>query len=71
MHFKPDLIMEFLSYPFHFRRSNLHNVSDIFVMGLGLILEAIALLRWCERERYGPLCLHGISMGGHVSLQLS
>ncbi|CAL8141211.1 unnamed protein product [Orchesella dallaii] len=49
------------------RRSNLLNVSDIFVMGGSLILEAMALLRWCERENYGPFCLHGISMGGHMA----
>ncbi|ODM92638.1 hypothetical protein Ocin01_14037 [Orchesella cincta] len=49
------------------RRSNLLNVSDLFIMGGCLILEAMALLRWCERENYGPFCLHGISMGGHMA----
>lgn len=48
------------------RRSNLLNVADLFIMGAGLILESLALFRWCEREQYGPFCLHGISMGGHV-----
>jgi hypothetical protein len=36
-------------------------------MGGALILESIALLRWLENEGYGPFCLHGISMGGHMA----
>ena len=50
------------------RRSSLHNVSDLFVMGGALVLESMALLHWCERQGYGPLGLTGISMGGHVSI---
>lgn len=45
----------------------LNNVSDIFTMGGCLVLESLALLHWCERMGFGPLCLSGISMGGHVS----
>ena len=52
----------------HFRRSSLHNVSDLFVMGGGLILESLVLFNWCERMGFGPLGASGISMGGHVSL---
>lgn len=48
-------------------RSSLLNVSDIFVMGGSLILEGIALLHWLEKEGFGPMCLHGISMGGHMA----
>lgn len=48
------------------RRSNLHNVSDIFVMGGCLILECLVLLHWCERNGFGPLGVTGLSMGGHV-----
>lgn len=48
-------------------RSNLHCVSDIFVMGGCLVLESIALLHWCEREGFGPLGITGISMGGHMA----
>jgi len=48
-------------------RSSLLNVSDIFVMGGSLILEAIAILQWCEKEGFGPLVMHGISMGGHMA----
>ena len=51
----------------YFRRSSLHNVSDLFVMGGGLILESLVLFNWCERMGYGPLGATGISMGGHVS----
>lgn len=50
-----------------FRRSNLRNVSDIFVMGGCLILECLVLLHWCERNGFGPLGITGLSMGGHVS----
>lgn len=49
-------------------RSNLHYVSDIFVMGGCLILECIALLNWCEQMNLGPLGVTGISMGGHVGI---
>ncbi|XP_035220093.1 protein ABHD18-like [Stegodyphus dumicola] len=49
------------------RRSSLHNVSDIFVMGGCLILETLALFHWCEREGFGPLGISGISMGGHMA----
>lgn len=61
---------------FHFersicnRRSCLHNVSDIFVMGGCLILESMVLFHWCERNGLGPLGVTGISMGGHVKQRL-
>ncbi|KAG8224825.1 hypothetical protein J437_LFUL002272 [Ladona fulva] len=48
-------------------RSNLHNVSDIFVMGGCLMLESLALFHWCEKEGFGPLGITGISMGGHMA----
>ncbi|KAG8453891.1 hypothetical protein GDO86_000495 [Hymenochirus boettgeri] len=48
-------------------RSNLKNVSDLFVMGGALVLESAALLHWLEREGYGPLGMTGISMGGHMA----
>jgi len=48
-------------------RSSLHHVSDLFVMGASLILEAQVLLKWAERQGFGPLCCHGISMGGHMA----
>ncbi|RWS23122.1 C4orf29-like protein [Leptotrombidium deliense] len=48
-------------------RSSLKNVSDIFVMGGSLILEALALLHYCDKLNYGPLCVTGISMGGHMA----
>lgn len=48
-------------------RSSLLNVSDIFVMGGCLILEALVLLHWCEREGLGPLGVTGMSMGGHMA----
>lgn len=48
-------------------RSILHNVSDIFVMGGCLMLEALVLFHWCEREGFGPLGVTGLSMGGHMA----
>lgn len=48
-------------------RSSLHYVSDLFVMGAALILEAQVLFSWAERQGFGPLCSHGISMGGHMA----
>lgn len=53
------------------RRSSLLNVSDIFVMGGCLMLEALVLLHWCERNGLGPLGLTGMSMGGHVSYPIT
>ncbi|XP_067645874.1 protein ABHD18 isoform X2 [Eurosta solidaginis] len=48
-------------------RSNLQNVSDIFVMGGCLILECLVLLHWCERNGLGPMGITGLSMGGHMA----
>lgn len=48
-------------------RSSLHYVSDLFVMGACLILESQILLKWAEQQGLGPLCCHGISMGGHMA----
>lgn len=39
-------------------------MTDLFVMGGCLISDGLTLLRWSEREGYGPLVLTGISMGG-------
>ncbi|XP_076179030.1 protein ABHD18 isoform X2 [Ptiloglossa arizonensis] len=49
------------------RRSCLHNVCDIFIMGGCLIMESIVLLNWCEQQGFGPLGLTGLSMGGHMA----
>ena len=43
------------------------HVSDLFVMGLALILESMVLLHWMEEQGLGPVGLTGFSMGGHVS----
>ncbi|XP_054733441.1 protein ABHD18 [Anastrepha obliqua] len=56
-----------LRKPDHQVRSNLQNVSDIFVMGGCLILECLVLLHWCERNGLGPLGITGLSMGGHMA----
>jgi hypothetical protein len=53
--------------PKHQLRSSLHNVSDLFVMGGGLVLESLVLFHWCERQGFGPLGISGISMGGHMA----
>lgn len=38
-------------------------------MGACLILECFVLLKWCEKQGFGPLGITGVSMGGHVSIQ--
>ncbi|XP_069129832.1 protein ABHD18-like [Argopecten irradians] len=48
-------------------RSFLLHVNDLFVMGAGLTLESLVLLRWCESQGYGPLGITGISLGGHMA----
>jgi len=48
-------------------RSSLHHVSDLFVMGATNIIESQVLLKWAEAQGFGPLCCHGISMGGHMA----
>ena len=48
-------------------RSSLQNVSDLFIMGACLICESAVLYDWCEKEGFGPLVSHGISMGGHMA----
>ena len=48
-------------------RSSLHYVSDLFLMGACLIMESHVLLKWAEDQGFGPLCSHGISMGGHMA----
>jgi len=47
--------------------SGLQKVSDLFIMGSCLILEAQVLLHWLKRTGYAPLGLTGISMGGHMA----
>ncbi|XP_011164258.1 protein ABHD18 isoform X3 [Solenopsis invicta] len=49
------------------KRSSLHNVCDIFIMGGCLIMESIVLLNWCEQHGFSPLALTGLSMGGHMA----
>jgi len=36
-------------------------------MGAALILESQVLFKWSEMQGFGPLCSHGISMGGHMA----
>jgi hypothetical protein len=48
-------------------RSALHYVSDLFIMGAANIAESQVLLKWAEKQGFGPLCCHGISMGGHMA----
>lgn len=48
-------------------RSQLLHVSDLFTLGLSLMLECLVLKKWLEGEGLGPVGLTGISMGGHVS----
>ena len=47
--------------------SQVLHVSDLFTLGLSLMLECLVLKRWLEGEGWGPVGLTGISMGGHVS----
>ena len=46
--------------------SQLLHVSDLFVMGLALMLECLVLREWLEEEGMGPVGITGASMGGHV-----
>jgi len=46
---------------------SLQYVSDLFVTGGALILECLALIKWCTRAGFGPVVLHGISMGGFMA----
>ncbi|KJE97436.1 hypothetical protein CAOG_07296 [Capsaspora owczarzaki ATCC 30864] len=48
-------------------RSSLLHVTDLFLMGVALILETTVLLRWCEESGYGQLGMQGFSMGGHMT----
>lgn len=59
----PVFIFNFSSY----RRSQLHYVSDLLVMGLALIHESMVIGQWLEDQGLGPVGLTGVSMGGHVS----
>ncbi|KAF8365864.1 hypothetical protein PRIPAC_83693 [Pristionchus pacificus] len=49
-------------------RSSLHNVSDLFVMGVSLISECLFILNWAK-ERYGfkHAAISGVSMGGFMA----
>ena len=47
--------------------SAVNHVSDIFVMGVGLLMEAVILLLWCKQRELGPLGISGVSMGGHMA----
>lgn len=60
-----NFIYDFIIFKYFIRRSNLNNVSDIFVMGGCLMLENLVLLHWCEKNGLGPLGVTGLSMGGH------
>lgn len=46
--------------------SQMLHVSDLFTLGLSLMLECLVLKRWLEGEGLGPVGLTGLSMGGHV-----
>jgi hypothetical protein len=56
-----------LRKPRHQVGSSLFYVSDLFVMGGALMLEAMILLKWCQKMKLGPIILHGFSMGGHMA----
>ena len=47
-------------------RSQLLHVSDLFLLGLSIMLECLVIKKWLEGEGLGPVGLTGISMGGHV-----
>lgn len=48
--------------------SQVQYVSDLFVMGLTLMLECLVLRRWLKEEELGPVGITGASMGGHVRI---
>jgi hypothetical protein len=56
-----------LRKPLHQNRATLFYVSDLFIMGGGIMLETIALLHWCQKMKLTPAVLHGFSLGGHMA----
>eukprot|EP00042_Codosiga_hollandica_P035210 m.259099 g.259099 ORF g.259099 m.259099 type:complete len:187 (+) comp54580_c0_seq2:933-1493(+) len=36
-------------------------------MGAALVVECLGLLQWCKSQKFGPLGVSGISMGGHMA----
>jgi pimeloyl-ACP methyl ester carboxylesterase len=51
----------------HGGRGDFRDVYDFFLMGLGTVEEARALLYWLRREGYERLAITGISMGGCIA----
>ena len=41
------------------RRSNLRHVFDLYLMGIAIQFEAVALLNWLQRHRWGPFGIAG------------
>lgn len=71
---KTGIASVLLENPFYGKRkpkeqwkSGLLHVSDLFVMGGCLVVEALVLMHWLKRHGYGPLGLTGVSMGGHMA----
>jgi hypothetical protein len=56
-----------LRKPRHQNGSTLFYVSDLLIMGGGIMLETIALLHWCQKMKLTPAILHGFSLGGHMA----
>lgn len=36
-------------------------------MGGCLVTESLVLMKWCEKNGFGPFVLTGLSMGGYVN----
>jgi hypothetical protein len=39
----------------------------LFVLGGMIVTEGLALMKWCEKNGFGPFVLSGLSMGGHMA----
>lgn len=48
-------------------RSNLRCVMDLYLMGVAIQFESVALLHWLEEQGYDHLGINGLSMGGHMA----
>ena len=53
--------------PRHQDGASLSYVTDLFIMGGGLMLETMAILHWCQKMKLAPAILHGFSLGGYMA----
>lgn len=57
-----------LRRPVHQKGPDLQHFVDLLTMARTCIEEARALVGWLRQQSYGPIVLHGVSMGGHLAV---